>query len=228
MRGDDEMLSKFKINLIFLLCMLSLVSIGFSSWSITLDAINVDANISVDNVVNSEDYIYLDTTKGDNNTGISCFKYKNNGYLDNNGEISNTGYINAYFIIDLNKCKLLFSKSNSIYLSITLKYANDNPTILNIFEDDRQELGYRTINHEVIIDNNYDVTIGSISGIDNKQYILPITINDILTIEEQFISFQIKYSFFATAGNYFNEQIYKYLYGDNIKFSITVLITNSN
>lgn len=70
MRGDDEMLSKFKINLIFLLCMLSLVSIGFSSWSITLDAINVDANISVDNVVNSEDYIYLDTTKGDNNTGI--------------------------------------------------------------------------------------------------------------------------------------------------------------
>ena len=58
MRGDDEMLSKFKINLIFLLCMLSLVSIGFSSWSITLDAINVDANISVDNVVNSEDYIY--------------------------------------------------------------------------------------------------------------------------------------------------------------------------
>ena len=72
MRGDDEMLSKFKINLIFLLCMLSLVSIGFSSWSITLDAINVDANISVDNVVNSEDYIYLDTTKGDNNTGICC------------------------------------------------------------------------------------------------------------------------------------------------------------
>lgn len=70
------MLSKFKINLIFLLCMLSLVSIGFSSWSITLDAINVDANISVDNVVNSEDYIYLDTTKGDNNTGICCFKYK--------------------------------------------------------------------------------------------------------------------------------------------------------
>ena len=208
------MLSKFKINLILVLCMLSLISIGFSSWNITLDAINVDANISVDNVVNSEDYIYLDTTKGDNNTGISCFKYKNNGYLDNNGEISNTGYINAYFIIDLNKCKLLFSKSNSIYLSITLKYANDNPTILNIFEDDRQELGYRTINHEVII--------------DNKQYILPITINDILTIEEQFISFQIKYSFFATAGNYFNEQIYKYLYGDNIKFSITVLITNSN
>ena len=77
MRGDDEMLSKFKINLIFLLCMLSLVSIGFSSWSITLDAINVDANISVDNVVNSEDYIYLDTTKGDNNTGICCFKYCN-------------------------------------------------------------------------------------------------------------------------------------------------------
>ncbi len=74
------MLSKFKINLILVLCMLSLISIGFSSWNITLDAINVDANISVDNVVNSEDYIYLDTTKGDNNTGISCFKYKNNGY----------------------------------------------------------------------------------------------------------------------------------------------------
>lgn len=76
MRGDDEMLSKFKINLIFLLCMLSLVSIGFSSWSITLDAINVDANISVDNVVNSEDYIYLDTTKGDNNTGICALNIK--------------------------------------------------------------------------------------------------------------------------------------------------------
>lgn len=76
MRGDDEMLSKFKINLIFLLCMLSLVSIGFSSWSITLDAINVDANISVDNVVNSEDYIYLDTTKGDNNTVLVVLNIK--------------------------------------------------------------------------------------------------------------------------------------------------------
>lgn len=222
------MLSKFKINLIFLLCMLSLVSIGFSSWSITLDAINVDANISVDNVVNSEDYIYLDTTKGDNNTGICCLKYKNNGYLDNNGEIANTGYVEAYFIMDLDRCKLLFSQSNSMYLSITLKYANDNPTILNIFQDDRQELGYRTINHEIIIDNNYDVTMGSISGIDNKQYVIPITISNLSTIEEQFISFQIKYSFFATAGDYFNEQIYQYLYGDNIKFSITVLITNSN
>ena len=222
------MLSKFKINLIFLLCMLSLVSIGFSSWSITLDAINVDANISVDNVVNSEDYIYLDTTKGYNNTGICCFKYKNNGYLDNNGEITNTGYVEAYFIMDLDRCKLLFSQSNSMYLSITLKYANDNPTILNIFQDDRQELGYRTVNHEIIIDNNYDVTMGSISGIDNKQYVIPITISNLSTIEEQFISFQIKYSFFATAGDYFNEQIYQYLYGDNIKFSITVLITNSN
>ncbi|MFR5892016.1 MAG: hypothetical protein ACLUG4_06010 [Bacilli bacterium] len=70
------MLSKFKINLIFLLCMLSLVSIGFSSWSITLDAINVDANISVDNVVNSEDYIYLDTTKGDNNTVLVVLNIK--------------------------------------------------------------------------------------------------------------------------------------------------------
>lgn len=228
MRGDDEMLSKFKINLIFLLCMLSLVSIGFSSWSITLDAINVDANISVDNVVNSEDYIYLDTTKGDNNTGICCFKYKNNGYLDNSGEIANTGYVEAYFIMDLDRCKLLFSQSNSMYLSITLKYANDNPTILNIFQDDRQELGYRTVNHEIIIDNNYDVTMGSISGIDNKQYVIPITMNNLSTIEEQFINFQIKYSFFATAGDYFNEQIYQYLYGDNIKFSITVLITNSN
>lgn len=130
--------------------------------------------------------------------------------------------------MNLDRCKLLFSQSNSMYLSITLKYANDNPTILNIFQDDRQELGYRTVNHEIIIDNNYDVTMGSISGIDNKQYVIPITISNLSTIEEQFISFQIKYSFFATAGDYFNEQIYQYLYGDNIKFSITVLITNSN
>lgn len=79
MRGDDEMLSKFKINLIFLLCMLSLVSIGFSSWSITLDAINVDANISVDNVIDLRTYVTKNLSKGDSKNGINTLQYNSYG-----------------------------------------------------------------------------------------------------------------------------------------------------
>ena len=222
------MLSKLKINIIVLLCILSLISVGFSSWSITIDDRYIDGNISTDNVINSEDYIYLDTTKGDNNTGISCFKYKKEGYLGSDNNITDKGYIDAYFIIDLNKCKTLFANSNALDLTIILKYAENNPTSLNIFEEDRQDTGYRTLNYNIITNNSNHFVVDTAYGTENRQYALHMIISDILTIEEELINFQIRYTFFATVGEYFENNIYTKLYGDNVKFSIAVSIMEGN
>mgnify|MGYP006316098225 CR=1 FL=1 len=74
---------KTKMSLLVFLTSLSIVSIGFSSWSITAETTaEINGNIEVDNVINSDKYVYLDTTKGENNTGIDCFKYQEYGYMN--------------------------------------------------------------------------------------------------------------------------------------------------
>lgn len=226
-----KMLSKSKMNILLALCLISITSIGFSSWVIVQDSnpLHIQGNIDVDNVINSKDYVYLDTSKGDNESGITCFNYTDTGYLNESDTITDTGYIDAYFIIDLEKCKTLFTEYNSIDVLLTLKYANNNPTTFNIFEDDNQSSGYRKVcETEIICDDSITVTKGTISGIDNKQYSLPLTFNNILNQSSSNLQFQVRYKFFATTGNYFYDYIYRYLYGNNISFALNVTIKGSN
>lgn len=243
------MISKMKINLILSLCLISLISIGFSSWFISEDGSLphfTEGSFETDTVIYSKEYIYLDNSKGDldsNNipTGIKCFKYSEDGYLDENDIPISEGYVNAYFVIDINKCKSIFF-NNNVNVNLILKYANNNNTQLNIFKNYSDSNGYQTLfNSEIIINNNiisepnleinmgsYSVIKGEASGIDNFQYCLPIGFKNILNVEEDYIYFIVKYSFFATTGDYFRENIYKYMYSDMIEFSLEISISDRN
>ena len=57
---------KAKMSLLVFLTSLSIVSIGFSSWSITAETTaEINGNIEVDNVIDVKDCIYLCTTNGE-------------------------------------------------------------------------------------------------------------------------------------------------------------------
>lgn len=222
------MLKKSKVYLIMFLCVLSSFSIGFASWSIQGEVEEkIIGNVDVQNVVNSKDYIYLDTTKGDNNSGIDWFDYEETAYLNDDGITYNdTGYIDAFFIIDIQKCKELFGTANSIQVKLTLKYLNDNQTDLNIFVNHSNKDGRRTINNTVTCATE---TFTSSANTVNRSYVLTITFDDILlkyakNTTATTIPFNVQFALFATTGPYFNNNIYKYLEQDNIDFALGVEI----
>ena len=219
---------KAKMSLLVFLTSLSIVSIGFSSWSITAEtATEIGGNIEVDNVINSDKYVYLDTTKGENNTGIDCFKYQEYGYMNEDlSAVTSKGYIKAYFTMDLDKCQELFiGDYKSIQLDLTLKYTDETATNLNLFKYSIDENGSQDINSSCSSDNkNITITCVDTKGSDtNVQFKSKVTFNNLLTYYENNkdtvdkIDFVVTYELFATTGNYFYNNIYKYLYKDMIE-----------
>jgi len=219
---------KTKMSLLLFLTSISIVSIGFSSWSITAESTaELNGNIQVDNVISSDKYVYLDKTKGDNNTGISCFKYQEYGYMNSDlSAVSSKGYIKAYFTLDLKMCQELFiGDYKSIQLDLTLKYTEDTATSLNLFKYSIDENGSQDINSSCSSDNqNITISCVDTKGSDNNiQFKSKVTFNNLLTYYEnnkstiEKIDFVVTYELFATTGNYFYNNIYKYLYKDMIE-----------
>ena len=218
---------KTKMSLLLFLTSISIVSIGFSSWSITAETTaELNGNIQVDNVISSDKYVYLDTTKGDNNTGISCFKYQDYGYLNDDGTaVTDTGYIKAYFTMDLEKCNELFvGDYRSIQIDFKLHFTDETTTNLNLFKYAITEQGYQDISSECILENNnIKMSKSEVLGSDSVvEYKSTFVFNNLLEYYEsntsnKTIDFEIRYSLFATTGNFFYNNIFKYLYQDMIE-----------
>ena len=213
-----------------ILISLSLIGVGFSAWTISgLEEESFDVSITADKVINSKEYVYLDTTKGDNSSGIDCFKYYEYGYLDSEGYLTDTGVITTYYVLDLKKCAgLLGSDSDSIELTLKLQFADYIITDLNLFQyqSSTDPNGYQNINISCGYDDQYKTTYSSLftmnaSKVDDssKHYSNKVTFNNILknydsTTSPQYIYFKIEYSMFATTGTYFYQKIYEYFYKD--------------
>lgn len=218
------MFTKFKVYICMILCMISLVSVGFSSWSIHgITEEDYSGSITSDKIINSKEYVYLDTTKGDNNTGIDCFNYYEYGYLDENGYTSNYGYIKTYYILDLEQCRNIFEDNDSVELTINLMYQDGIQTELNLFTyeiDGETNLGSHNISSSCVCSSWDNVTFSSPANNKKWDYTVTVTFNNILldaTLDQ--IEFSVEYALFATVGEYFNTFIYPYLY----KNAITVI-----
>ena len=235
------MLTKGKILLLTTLCLLSLVSFGFASWTISseLPDEEVLGLMHTDNIINSADFIQLDTTLGDSaNPGISCFKYQETGYLSEDGSyVSDTGYIYTYYVLDLEKCYNLFSSEfSSISLTINLGYASNVTTDLNLFKYKVNVNGYQDINAECLVQTSgINYVLNELESSNEKQYSIQLKFVDILenytSSAEKEVRFTIKYSLFATTGTYFNKEIFKYLYMDMvnvISFKADLYIAGTN
>ena len=217
---------KAKMSLLVFLTSLSIVSIGFSSWSITAETTaEINGNIEVDNVIRSDKYIKLDTTKGENQSGKECFKFQENGYLaDDGATVTGKGYIKSYFTLDLEKCSELFiGDYKSLKIDAKLRYTEGTQTSLNIFKDIKASNGQSSMTASCKIeDYNIAITTKNTKGSENVvEYNSSFTFNNLLSFYEanqsvKEINFSINYELVASTGDFFREQIFEYLYKDMI------------
>ena len=216
--------------IITMLMCLSLISVGFASWSITGEPISdsTQTTVETDAIINSSEYVYLDTTQGDN--GITCFNYCSTGYVNSGNIVVDTGIVNAYFIINQKKCADIFNDYNSIKITIRLKYDDTTPSSTNIFASHSDSDGYRSLSHKLTTSLSYtDNKINS----ENKEYVVEVVFNNLITNYQasktnDTVTFSVQYSFFATTGAYFRNNMYPCLYSDNISFSTTITISGIN
>ena len=208
---------KSKISLLVSLTSVSIVSIGFSSWSITVET-NAEAigNIEVDNVIQSDKFIKLDDKQGDiidtENliySGIDSLDYNENGYVNELGINGSKGSMEVFYVIDVKESKNFFIDCDSLKIILTLRYANQSNSLDMFANNAYQSINYTLSNN---MPEGNDVTPdGAI------QLSIEVCLANLLTeynpeTDEQYLKFSIKYEFFAAiSGGYYNDVIYPFL-----------------
>lgn len=128
------MISRWRIISVISLCIVSTLACGFSTWVWTENSkADVGAiDVTVGNVVDSRDIIQLDSDKGTNNTGISCFEYCQDGFVNDNLVDVNDGYLNIYLKMNVANIKKAYgnptdtSVFSSLYVGVTLSFSSNS------------------------------------------------------------------------------------------------------
>ena len=89
--------SKLKYYITMILISLSLISIGFASWTISNDVKIKDDSIT-----------------------LTPFSYYKTGFVSNTGELTNDGIISVELVVNIDNCKTKFT-SSSLELELTLR-----------------------------------------------------------------------------------------------------------
>ena len=86
------MLSKSKLNLLMAFSLMTLVSVGFSSWNISFtNEMTVNGSFDVDEVYTNETFVNVDS--------IDSFRYYNTGFLTSDNYSSSTWTHTTYATI---------------------------------------------------------------------------------------------------------------------------------
>ena len=209
---------KAKMSLLVFLTSLSIVSIGFSSWSITVET-NAEAigNIEVDNVINNNNMITQET--------VHEFTYSELGFTNSNNLLTKTGEIIVDYTINLKNCKE-FLTENSLSVNLTMKYQAESGTF-NLFKDSGNASEYNKLNISYSTDGNIWNSILD-SQITDYQCLSIINFDKVLDSNygSDTLSFSIKYSFEVTSGLYFNNNFYSVLEAEGFEFLLTASLTD--
>lgn len=229
------MLSKGKMNIILGLCLISLTSIGFSSWTIAQSSVassTVQGNIDVDNVINSNEYITLTSAP-------SCFNYGARGFIDANKNYVKDASVPATYSINLENCKPLFTDINEAYITITLKHTDECvfPVGKGLFDS------YNITNTDPLLAGNYSFTsIVSFNGtsitlandevnINQNEYTINFKIGKYYTITDTTPSpIELSLSYHWTiedSTNYFETNIFPIINDGNGNNKLNFLLSAS-
>lgn len=238
----QKMFSKYKISFIIFLCMIALLSVGFSSWTLSGESTNqINSNIEADIVINSNEYVFLNTGYG-SGTGINCFKYSKSGYLDNDSRLSNYGYVDVYYTVDLDKCRSVFANDTSIKIDITLKAQNCSSEFKPFqIISSRKSTSHKALNMvDGLEDKDYISVSNATISSDKNNYTISIVLKNVLNAEfESYheLNFLVQYTFFATLDNAsypFYDNFYQYYANnesttdDDLKFVSSVIVCGTN
>ena len=199
-------MSKIKLTyyLVILLSLISLVSVGFASWSITDDlSTDVSGMIVVDDVMKVNDYITCDSSN------LTKFGYFKTGFVNENSEISNVGTITTSIVINADNCKKKFGDSDllQIYLYLQSDYLS---WFYNDYMEMSIELKYK--------DNT--TPISSTQVFDNELHSTNFNVN-ISELNGSNITIDVIYTFRIIDNSYFSKYVYPILLRDNFNFILS-------
>ena len=110
---------KNKMSLLLFLTTVSIVSVGFSSWSITAETqAEIGGRIEVDNVVNTDDCLTLMNEP-------HFFEYGERGFVDENNKYVEKAIVDVIYTINLDICKTYFHDFNTLIVSMTLSHNSE-------------------------------------------------------------------------------------------------------
>ena len=194
--------SKLKYYITMILISLSLISIGFASWTISNDVkIKDDSIIIVDDVMKYNDYLSYTLTP---------FSYYKTGFVSNTGELTNDGIISVELVVNIDNCKTKFA-SSSLELELTLRTIGADT--VNLFNNADLPLTV-SINGTVL--NDSQVTKNNTSAV--TKYV----IND---LSQSSLTLSFEYKLTKNDSLNFQEIIYNTFYNKEVYFGLSAKIT---
>ena len=191
--------SKLKYYITMILISLSLISIGFASWTISNDVkIKDDSIIIVDDVMKYNDYLSYTLTP---------FSYYKTGFVSNTGELTNDGIISVELVVNIDNCKTKFT-------SRTLRTIGADT--VNLFNNADLPLTV-SINGTVL--NDSQVTKNNTSAV--TKYV----IND---LSQSSLTLRFEYKLTKNDSLNFQEIIYNTFYNKEVYFGLSAKITEGN
>lgn len=196
---------KAKMSLLVFLTSLSIVSIGFSSWSITAETTaEINGNIEVDNVVDVKDCVYI--------TSINELKYCEYGFMNNSNQIVDEGKLTLGYYVDLNQCESYFSPLGTLEITVSIGLSNN--------ESDCEILSMLS---------GYDVNSeGGFTPLHNLSEDLTdiyICFEEIIPNNTEHFNFYIDYYFYHEINSNFKKDVHDYFINNDLEIIIETTIT---
>lgn len=204
---------KLTYYLVMLLSLISLVSVGFASWTVTDDfSVSTSGMIVVDDVMKVNDYIICDKNS------VTKFGYVKSGFVSKNEQgktvISNSSTISATITINIANCKKKFNDCNSLEIDIFLESKN-----LAIFNNKIQSNISVVVTDALNPSNEIDAKT---DGVNVLWTIINLTDYKSLSNE---IKLNVIYTFSVSDNTYFRDEIYDILRDNKFNFVLSAKLT---
>lgn len=212
------MSKKPKIIVAMFFMYVSLICVGFASWTISNGSAanpSIDGSIVVDNVINTSDVLVMtDKTR--------MFDYYNSGFVESDGTITLKGSIYLEYTLEINKCKEVFIEDSNLVIYVDVKHPSDalypNNTFLGFFSDSKitskatltSNVGSPSINYEA---GKSVITFSNFKNIQESSVTIGVTIAFTVTDDEN--------------HTYFKNNVYPFLKNNDKCFAVTTKLTGT-
>ena len=219
---------KLTYYLVMLLSLISLVSVGFASWTVTDDfSTTASGMIVVDDVMKVNDYITC-------SSNVKKFGFFKTGFVDEAGKVSNVGTIETTLTVNIANCKKKFPECNTLEIDLSLESTNIGVFISEGNSTISLKISDITNGNDKEIPINEDYLTSSeklffaIIDINNFQSMAsPITLKVVytFTVINTIDTPYTEYYKDAPYANYFASTIYPVLLRENFNFVLSAKLT---
>lgn len=198
---------KLTYYLVMLLSLISLVSVGFASWTVTDDfSTTASGMIVVDDVMKVNDYITCDSSN------LTKFGYFKTGFVDENGEISKVGTIATSITINIANCKRKFNDCNTLEIDLNLE-----SQYLSLFNS----VGNLEMSVEL---KNGDNVITTTNTSGDKLYLSIFDLTNFKSMYDK-VTIDVVYTFEIKNNEYFTTEVYPILRRESFNFVLSAKLT---